>query len=354
MRNYWKLFAAWVTGLRDDPFIWARIKLTFLYTLSILVAFLVTNITLFRLWLRTLDSIIPGNLEYETRSQFITRLSAEISRQSIATYVLLLFIVVLVSFLISGRSLFPIRRIMRAQKRFIADASHELRTPLAIMKTNSEIVLLDGDNIDPKEAQQAFKSNLEEIDRMSKIIENLLALSYYDNRFADIPVQEINVAKLVTSITDRSQSLAKKKNINLRLLNTDPGLIMGNIVAIEQLAINLIKNAINYTPDGGQVSVSVTTKNTSVEFKVKDSGIGIEKKDLPNVFNPFYKAGQGRIQLERESSGLGLTIVKKIVERHSGSIYINSAVGKGTTIIITFPRYQAESLENKSNLKRKL
>jgi two-component system phosphate regulon sensor histidine kinase PhoR len=109
----------------------------------------------------------------------------------------------------------------------------------------------------------------------------------------------------------------------------------------------LIKNAVTYTPEGGQVSVSVTTKNTVLEFKVKDTGIGIEKKDLSHVFSPFYKAGQARIQLERESSGLGLTIVKKIVERHHGSIYINSAVGKGTTIIITFPRFQAENLAAK-------
>lgn len=347
MKNFWKLSAGWVIGLRDDPFIWARLKLTLLYSVSLIGAFLATNITLLRLWFNTLNAVLPGTIDPSIHQQFVSQLNSEVARVGIIVYAFLGFIVVVVSFLISGPTLSPIRRIVRAQKRFIADASHELRTPLAIMKTNSEIVLLDGDNIDPKEAQQAFKSNLEEIDRMSKIIENLLALSYYDNRFADIPVQEINVAKLVTSITDRSQGLAKKKNINLRLLNTDPGLIMGNIVAIEQLAINLIKNAINYTPDGGQVSVSVTTKNTSIEFKVKDSGIGIEKKDLPNVFNPFYKAGQGRIQLERESSGLGLTIVKKIVERHDGSIYINSAVGKGTTIIITFPRYQAESLDNK-------
>ncbi len=347
MKNYWKLFAGWVTGLRDDPFIWARIKLTALYTLSIILAFFITNITLFRIWVQTLNSIIPGILGPDAQGELTTRLTSALTHQSMGVYLLLLLIVIAVSFLFSGRSLSPIRRIMRAQKRFIADASHELRTPLAIMKTNSEIVLLDGDNIDPKEAKEAFKSNLEEIDRMSKIIENLLALSYYDNRFADIPIQEINLSKLITSITERSQSLAKKKSINLRLLNTDPGLIMGNIVAIEQLAINLIKNAINYTPDGGQVSVSVTTKSTSIEFKVKDSGIGIEKKDLPNVFNPFYKAGQGRIQLERESSGLGLTIVKKIVERHDGSIYINSAVGKGTTIIITFPRYQAENIQDK-------
>ena len=108
------------------------------------------------------------------------------------------------------------------------------------------------------------------------------------------------------------------------------------------MAINLIKNAVTYTLEGGLVSISVTARIATLEFKVKDTGIGIEKKDLPNVFNPFYKAGLGRIQLERESSGLGLTIVKKIVDRHHGSIYINSAIQKGTTIIVTLPRAQAE------------
>ncbi len=345
MKNYWKRFAVWVTELKNDPFVWARLKLTILYTLSLLVAFLITNIALLRIWFNTLQQVLPSSLEPQVREELSRNIDNEIGRIGLTVYVLLFLAIATISFLISSRTLSPIRRIMRAQKRFIADASHELRTPLAIMKTNSEIVLLDGDHIDPKEAKNTFKSNLEEIDRMSKIIENLLALSYYDNRFADIPFQEINLSKLVTDITNRSQSLATKKSINLRLLNTDPGLIVGNIVAIEQLAVNLIKNAINYTPEGGQVSVSVTTKNMSIEFKVKDSGIGIEKKDLPNVFNPFYKAGQGRIQLERESSGLGLTIVKKIVERHEGTIYLNSAVGKGTTIIITFPRHQAENLQ---------
>lgn len=325
MKNFWKRFAAWVIGLRNDPFIWARLQLAGLYTLSLSAVFFLANSEGFRFWLYS-------QVQHEN---------------TISVYLLLILVAVSISFVFSGRSLYPLRQIMRAQKRFIADASHELRTPLAIMKTNSEIVLLDGDRIDPQEAQQTFKSNLEEIDRMSKIIENLLALSYYDNRFADIPFQEINLSRLVTAIVEKSQSLAKKKSINLRLLNTDPGLIRGNIVAIEQLAINLIKNAITYTPEGGQVSVSVTTKSASIEFKVKDSGIGIEKKDLPSVFNPFYKAGQGRIQLERESSGLGLAIVKKIVERHDGTIYLNSAIGKGTTFIITFPRHQAESLKDK-------
>ena len=347
MKNSWKRFVAWVTELRNDPFVWARLKLTALYAVSLLIAFLIANFALFSLWFRTLDRTLPGTLSPQFRHDLTLNLNTEFGRLGLSIYVIIFLTVVGISFLISSRTLSPIRRIMRAQKRFIADASHELRTPLAIMKTNSEVALLDGDHIDPLEAQQTLRSNLGEIDRMSKIIENLLALSYYDNRFAEIPFQEINLSKLVTEISEKARSLAKKKSINLRLLNTDPGLIMGNPVAIEQLAMNLIKNAVTYTPDGGTVSVSVTTKNTSLEFKVKDTGIGIEKKDLPHVFSPFYKAGQARIQLERESSGLGLTIVRKIVERHQGTIYINSAIGKGTTIIITLPRHQAENLADK-------
>lgn len=345
MKNYWKPFVAWVIGLKNDPFISARIRITFLYAVSLVLAFAITNFTLFRLWLNTLEQTIPNTLNPVLRREFIDKINMEIGALTLNVYLLLLLGVIVLSFLISGRTLSPIQRIVRAQKRFIADASHELRTPLAIMKTNSEIALLDGDAMDPKEAAETFRSNLEEIDRMSKIIENLLALSYYDNRFAEIPFQEINFSKLVTNITNKSRSLADKKTINLRLLNTDPGLIMGNPVAIEQLAINLIKNAITYTKENGQVSVSVTAKNTVLEFKVKDTGIGIEKKDLAHIFSPFYKAGHARIQLERESSGLGLSIVNKIVERHHGSIYINSAVGKGTTIIVTLPRYQAEQLK---------
>lgn len=257
---------------------------------------------------------------------------------AILAYSLIAVIVMILTFVIGGRTLGPIRQILRAQKRFIADASHELRTPLAIMKTNSEVALL-GSELDPAEATATLRSNIEEIDRMSKIIENLLSLSFYDNRFAEIPFLPINLSELITHITEKARSLAVKKSISLHLLNTDPGMILGNPVAIEQMAINLIKNAVTYTEKGGQVSVSVSLRGEDqIEFKVKDTGIGIAEKDLPHVFSPFYKAGSARIQLERESSGLGLTIVKKIVERHQGSIYINSKVGKGTTISVTFPK----------------
>ncbi|HZZ99592.1 MAG TPA: HAMP domain-containing sensor histidine kinase, partial [Candidatus Paceibacterota bacterium] len=219
----------------------------------------------------------------------------------VAIYIILGAGLILVSFAIGGRVLAHIRHIVRAQKRFIADASHELRTPLAIMKTNTEVALLGSDDTNKDELASILKENLAEIDRMSKIIENLLGLSYYDNRYAEIPLMPIELAKIAGQITERARSLAVKKSIDLQLLNADPGMIRGNPIALEQMAINLIKNAVTYTEPGGKVSVSVNSRDDGyLEFKVKDSGIGIAKEDLKHVFNPFYKSGRGRVQLERE------------------------------------------------------
>ena len=298
---------AWATVLRTDPFVNARIRLTFLYIGSVVVVLAITNVLIFKIDLSTL-------------------------------YLLIIVTVALISYFISEITLSPIRHILRAQKRFIADASHELRTPLAIMKTNAEVALLDGARLDPHEAVSILKSTVEEIDRMSGIIENLLALSYYDNRFTEIPLSPVNLATMVTNITKRAESLALTKGVNMRVVYTDPGAIKANPIAIEQLVINLLKNAVTYTPTEGQVNVSVTNRGDIMELKIKDSGIGIPEKDLPFVFSPFYKAGQARTPHEKGSSGLGLTIVRKIVERHKGSIYLNSKEGKGTTVSIFFPR----------------
>src|SRR5260221_13458181 len=108
MKNYWKRFVAWVTGLKDDPLLWARVKITALYALSIIVAFLITNITLFRLWLSTVDSIIPGAVDPQVHAELITRLNNELGQQNLVVYIFLLAIVLAVSFLISGNSLSPI------------------------------------------------------------------------------------------------------------------------------------------------------------------------------------------------------------------------------------------------------
>jgi two-component system phosphate regulon sensor histidine kinase PhoR len=314
MKNSWKRFEVWVIGLRTDAFLRARLESTALYTLSVFIAFLVAKIIL-------------------------------LPRAGAFTYAIVLLGLAVIGYIINDRVMLPIRKIIRAQRRFIADASHELRTPLAIIKTNSEITLLDGNHISPKDAKETLTSSIEEIDRMSKMIENLLSLSYYDSSVAEIKSEEVDLSKLVVEVANKIKSIAKKKSIELQILKTDPALILASAVAIEQIIINLIKNAVAYTPEGGRVSISVTNqtgivqKHNVVELKVKDTGVGISREDLPYVFNPFYKSHVTRDRPNRESTGLGLTIVKKIVERYNGSIYINSALGKGTTVIIGLPLY---------------
>ncbi len=321
MKNYWKRFVASVTELRNDPFADARIKLTILYTVSILVVFALLNLVLAKVD----GGMVPHHYG--------------LNNWTLNLYFFISLGVIFISLFIGSITLSPIKRVMLAQKRFIADASHELRTPLAIMKTNSEVALMNEPDV--TEVTATLKSNLEENDRMSKIIENLLSLSYYDNKFAEIPFSPINLATIVQNIAEKARNLAKKKAVTLKVQNADSCYIMGNTTAIEQLAINLIKNSVTYTSAGGEVCIWVTNTDSGAEFKVKDNGIGIAEQDLQHIFKPFYKAGKFRSQAERESSGLGLTIVRKIVERHKGIIYVNSKLGKGTTISITFPVIEA-------------
>ncbi len=337
MKKYWKQLEAWAIELRNNPFNWARFKLASIYTILTVFLFVIANIALFNIWSRALNKVAPGIISPQIQQELSGGFNVNPRKESLYVYLLIIIVIVALSFFITSRTLSPIKTIIRRQRRFIADASHELRTPLTIMKTNSEIVFLGPNDVDPQEAKKALVSNLEEINRMSKIIQNLIALSYYDNSLTEMTKDKIKLSQLISRITKQLKVLAGKKNITLQFLKTDDGIILGNPIAIEEMAINLIKNSIVYTPKNGYVFLSVTNQDDKLEFKVKDTGVGIDKKDLPHVFDPFYKSGQGRSQLERESSGLGLSIVKRIVERHGGSISMESVLGKGTTVTALFP-----------------
>ena len=305
MRSYWKQFAGWVTRLKDDQFVSARLKLTLLFTS---VAIIVLGVLYFTGGVVSLF--------------FLTSL---------------VIILIIATYIIGGQALSPIRNVLRAQKRFIADSSHELRTPLSIMKTNSEVALMGNPKENPEELAEALKSNLEELDRMSKIIEHLLALSFYENKFINIPSNRVDLAEVVKDIVEKTRSLALKKSVSLEISTTEPAPVLINPTALEQLVMNLVKNAIVYTPSGGKVKVSVARNgNNFVELWVKDTGIGIAPEDLPHIFNPFYKTASSK-KLTSGASGLGLTIVKKIVERYNGSITIQSELGRGTQVSVFLP-----------------
>ena len=304
MKNYWKQFAAWVTALRDDPFTGSQLNLT-------LASFFFSIIVL----------LLGG-------------------------HPVLAIILPLLNYLLANTILNHIRTIIRTQKRFIADASHELRTPLSIIKADSELALREGTNLATADALNTITSTLEEVNRMSKIIENLLALSFYDAKVTEIPFAPVQLADLAANLVRKAQIIAAKKGVNLAMAETEPVVILGNTTALEQMIMNLIRNALLYTPSGGSVRVRVLKSSEDMAvLKVTDTGVGVSEKDLPNIFNPFYKAEHpGRT----EGSGLGLTIVKKIVERHHGRIRLESELGKGTTVTAEFA-LQAPMAEQSSS-----
>lgn len=304
MRSFWKQLGAWATRSKDDPFVNVRLKLTGLYLVSlVLVAALVY--------------LLIGKSS-------LTQIG-----------ILMLVIATAIGYFLSSKALTPIRHMFRAQRRFIADASHELRTPLSIMKTNSEVALMDGSELKVEEAIETLNSNMEEIDRMSKLIEQLLSMSFYDNKMIEIPSAPVNFSQVVSGTVDKIQSLARQKNVKLKMEKADPLTIFGNPTALEQLVMNLVKNAIVYTPSGGEVCVSVEKDGKRGRFNVEDTGIGIAEEDLPHIFNPFYKTDKASRMAD--GTGLGLTIVKKIVDRHNGSIEVKSQPGKGTTFTVSMP-----------------
>lgn len=222
-----------------------------------------------------------------------------------------------------------------AHKIFMANASHELRTPLSIIKANSEVALLAGNDLKAKDAALVMRSNIEEVDRMSKIIEDLDSLSYYSISASEIEYKSLDLSHLTQYLIEKTRAWAKNKSIEVNI-ETEPVDILANRAAIEEMLLNILKNSINYTNNGGHIDIQVYKKDRDAIIKIRDNGTGIEAEDLPHVFDPFYKSAEIKAY-NKTNSGIGLAIVKKIVDRHKGSITIESWPNKGTLVSILLP-----------------
>ena len=219
-------------------------------------------------------------------------------------------------------------------RQFSADASHELRTPLTVMRGEIELCLRSPKTTD--QYRRVLESSLEEILRMSKIIDNLLLLAKADQGVADITFSEVDLKALVDELFEDSVVLAEQKEICVEVTEASPIMIVGDRVRLRQLFLNLVDNAIKYTPEGGHVRLAVRREDGTAVFEVQDTGIGIPAAELPKVFNRFYRVDKARSR-ERGGSGLGLSIAKWIAELHRGSISVESEHGKGSTFTVRLP-----------------
>ena len=219
-----------------------------------------------------------------------------------------------------------------SQTQLIQDVSHELRTPLTIMRGEIEVALKKARS--PEEYIAVLESGLEEISRLGLMIENLLILSRYDSHEVSMDINRVSISGLLNEIVSDIQRLAKRKGVSIARRGSDDILINGDEHQLRRAFLNIIDNAIKYTPEGGKILISLKTFEGLTRVKVTDSGIGISPENLPFIFDRFFRVDKSR---SGEGYGLGLSIAKSIIEAHKGSLSIESEPGRGTTVIINLP-----------------
>lgn len=228
-------------------------------------------------------------------------------------------------------------------RRFSADVSHELRTPLTILRGELE-PLIENSDLHPQ-ALDAIGSALEEIERMSDIVENLLVISKLDAQGL-LPRTPIHLGSLALSTVEQMQLLAEDKHLKVHADAAGETFVSGDRVRLQQVIVNLLDNAIKYTPAAGEIWLSVFAQRDYGVVEIRDNGIGIPADCLPYVFDRFYRADKARSR-ESGGTGLGLSIVKAICTAHDGNVSIQSREGTGTTVRVELPLCTAEEIHRR-------
>lgn len=219
-------------------------------------------------------------------------------------------------------------------KQFTADASHELKTPLTILRGEMEIALRSKG--DTEYMREVLASSLEEIDRMSYIVRNLLDLAKMDIEKGATAQERVSLDRVVAERQEQLKRRALDSGIQLDIIENKPLVIKGDLVRISQLVFNLIDNAIKYTPGGGRVELALRDEGGKAVFRVRDTGVGISREDLPYIFDRFYRVDKVRTR-DVHGAGLGLSICREIALAHGGSIEVESEPGAGSTFIVSLP-----------------
>ena len=226
-------------------------------------------------------------------------------------------------------------RLDNMRKEFIADVSHELKTPLTSIMGYAET--LANSEYDPEMQEKFLKVINNESIRMTKLVNDLLILSKYDNEQIECEKIEFNLGELVKSCLENLQIEADKKNQKVECFVTaNVPTVKADKDGIERVVLNILSNSIKYTEDGGVIKIYVGFVYNDAYIKIIDNGIGIPEKDLDRIFERFYRVDKARTR-KMGGTGLGLSIAKEILDKNNGRIDIKSKVGKGTEVVITIP-----------------
>lgn len=219
-----------------------------------------------------------------------------------------------------------------SQQQLIQDVSHELKTPLTALKGKQEVAL--NRRRSPEEYESVLLVNLEEINKMSQLVENLLALAKIEDKDSAFKTESTNLADTIKQILSSMKPLADQKKISLRFLSDGEVFIQADANQVNRAIANIVDNAIKYTPNNGEVNIKLSKDAAFAKIVISDTGIGIGKEELPRIFHRFYRVDKSR---SSPGFGLGLSIAKSIVDAHKGRIEVESIPDKRSVFTVFLP-----------------
>jgi|GEM_PF-1012745 len=344
-------FAAWVTALKADPFRVARIRLTAFYLLIITVIVVVLSSALYSVHSTNVHrfqehAAEPAEdlLARRTMRQSLTDYLEDLGRSIILADIITIVVAGGLSYVLAGRTLAPIRANMEAEKQLFAAVAHDLKTPLAVMKTEAEVALR-GKRTTVRESKDVLASTIEEVDRMSSLVDQILALSRLRSAgsFAARSGSEqsvVNFTEVAERAVKRHQLHAINRHITLTFERTaDAAWVTGNRSDLERAIANIVDNAIRYNRPGGSVAVSLERRGSHIDLSVQDTGAGIPGQHLSRITEPFYRVDSSRTE-DSGGAGLGLSIARQIAENRGGSLLVSSTEGEGTHVTLRLPTHK--------------
>jgi len=220
-------------------------------------------------------------------------------------------------------------------QQFSSALAHELRTPLTALRGEIEMALLQPRT--DREWRASAASQIEEIDKLTRLVNQLLTLARAEAGEIPLARQTVDLSGLAATVTDQLEPVAQAGDLTLQCVVREPVSVSGDGGWLERVLLNVLDNAIKYTPAGGSVTVSVSREHDQARIDVRDTGAGVAPEALPHIFERFYRGDPARSSTHQEGAGLGLSLAKWIVDRHSGRIDVESEAGRGSTFTIRIP-----------------
>lgn len=332
----------------------ARLKLTAWYLLIIMAVSISFSVVIYQTQINEVERFARAEqlrLERRFRIPFVVfdeNVFLEIKRRLVFLLLGINGVVFVVAggmgYFLAGRTLKPISKMVSEQNRFITDSSHELRTPLTSLKSAMEVSLRDKD-FTLKEAKILISENILEVNKLQSLSDELILLAQYQKPEEKVKFETVSLKEIVNKAINRIRPMAANKAITI-IDNSDDLDLEADQYRLSDLFIILLDNAIKYSPKKTKVEIAAQKTDSFVKILVSDQGVGIDEKDIPHIFDRFYRADSARSKEETDGFGLGLSIAKRIVETHHGSISVESAVNKGSTFAIKIPILQSHSLKH--------